>query len=373
MSKLKMRVAAVGFAALAVLGSATGAIAATATDGPSSPSTPGLYAWPASEPNYTVLQFYTKVTQDPTPGANNDANVFWAHQFGSTTDSNGASGYIGFQTPKGAKGGRQVLFSVWGATGCQLGDANYEPVCVNNTDGDPGAGARIFYPWVAGVKYRFTVSKASNKPGWWAGYMYDPTTNVNTRIGYLQFGGSSWGEVYPYGDFVEYYNWNDSSATCGEQFNSSAVFYPITGTDNGASVPAVRYNSTSHSSTCTYADQSAILTGGNANMVATPQSGTAAPPTSTTLTTTTPSVTNGSSITFSYTTPTSSSSSSNWIGIYKQGQTPGSQYSTDWQTASGDRGSVTFTANYGPGTYQVYYLYNDGYSVLAGPVTVTLH
>ncbi len=371
MSKFKARAATVAVAALAMLGSMT-AVAGAATDGPSSLGTPGIYAWPASTPNYTVLQFYTKVTQDPTPGVDNGANVFWSHQFSSTTDANGAGGYIGFQTPKDAKGGRQVLFSVWGATGCQLGDSRYEPVCVNNTDGDPGAGARIFYPWVAGVKYRLSIQQASAKPGWWAAYIYDPTKNQNIRIGYLQFGGTSWGQITPEVDWVEYYNWNDPNAVCGDQLNSGAVFYPITGTNNGKKVAAVPYSSTSHSDTCTYADQSSIATGGSANIVATPQSGTAAPPTANSLTTATPSITNGSSITFNYATPVSSASSSNWIGVYKQGDTPGTQYSTDWQTASGDRGSVTFTANYGPGTYQVYYFYNDGYSVLAGPVTVTV-
>lgn len=364
MRKLKLRAAVVAVAALATFGSMTiGADAAT--DGPSSPSTPGLYAWPASEPNYTQLQFYTKVTNDPTPGVNNGANVFWAHQFSSSNTS--ASGYIGFQTPKDANGNRQVLFSVWGATACTLGDSAYGPKCVSNTDGDPGAGARIYYPWKAGVKYRFTVRKDLSRPGWWRGYFYDPTTNVNHLIGELQFGGGGSSDmVYPYGDFVEYYNWNDSSATCGEQLDSAGVFYPITG-DGGT----VKYTSTSHSSTCTYADHSAILSDGSANMVATPQDGVVAP-TSSSLTASSTSVTNGSSITFNYATPASTNSASNWIGVYKQGQTPGNVYSLTWQRAGGLTGSDTFTANWGPGTYQVYYLYNDGYQVLSGPITITV-
>lgn len=368
MPKFKLRGAAIAIAAIGMLGSLTSP-AGAATDGPSSVGTPGVYAYPASTPDYTQLQFYTKVTEDPTPGLDNGANVFWSHQFSSTTDNSG--GYIGFQTPKRANGGRQVLFSVWGATGCQLGDANYEPVCVNNTDGDPGAGARIFYPWVAGVKYRFTVKQAPSQPGWWVAYLYDPSKNQNLRIGFLQFGGPTTGKIRPEVDWVEYYNWNDPNAICGDQINSSAVFYPITGTDGNATVPPVSYTSTSNND-CDYADLGSILSDGSASIVAKPQGATNPPPTTTTLTTTTSSVANGSSLTFSYTTPLSSSSSKNWIGIYKQGQTPGSQYSTDWKTAGGDRGSVTFTANYGPGTYQVYFLYNDTYQVLAGPITVTL-
>ena len=99
-------------------------------------------------------------------------------------------------------------------------------------------------------------------------------------------------------------------------------------------------------------------------------SGTAS--TGPTLTTTTPSVANGSSVTFSYSTPPATDSAKNWIGVYKPGDTPGSQSSTAWQYTPGTSGSATFTANYGPGTYNVYYFNNDGYSILAGPVTLTL-
>lgn len=72
-------------------------------------------------------------------------------------------------------------------------------------------------------------------------------------------------------------------------------------------------------------------------------------PVNPTLSTTTPSVPNGSSITFSYATPAATNSATNWIGIYKQGNTPGNQSSTDWQYAPGTSGSVTFNANYGKG------------------------
>jgi hypothetical protein len=90
------------------------------------------------------------------------------------------------------------------------------------------------------------------------------------------------------------------------------------------------------------------------------------------LTTSTPSVANGSSITFSYSTPAATNSAKNWVGFYKPSDTPGVQSSTAWQYTPGTSGTVTFTANYGAGTYKVYYFSNDGYSVLAGPVTVTL-
>ncbi|MFD0638251.1 alkaline phosphatase family protein [Catenulispora yoronensis] len=91
-----------------------------------------------------------------------------------------------------------------------------------------------------------------------------------------------------------------------------------------------------------------------------------------TLTTGTPSVANGSQITFSYSTPAATNSAKNWIGFYKPSDTPGVQSSTAWQYTPGTSGTATFTANYGAGTYKVYYFSNDGYTVLAGPVTVTL-
>ena len=91
-----------------------------------------------------------------------------------------------------------------------------------------------------------------------------------------------------------------------------------------------------------------------------------------TLTTSTPSVVNGSSITFSYSTPAATNSAKNWVGFYKPTDTPGTQSSTAWQYTPGTSGTVTFTANYGKGTWKVYYFSNDGYTVLAGPVTVTL-
>jgi hypothetical protein len=93
---------------------------------------------------------------------------------------------------------------------------------------------------------------------------------------------------------------------------------------------------------------------------------------SSSLTTATPSVANGSAVTFSYATPAATNSAKNWVGFYKPGDTPGTQASTAWQYTPGTSGSVTFTANYGPGTYNVYYFSNDGYTVLAGPVSVTL-
>jgi hypothetical protein len=99
------------------------------------------------------------------------------------------------------------------------------------------------------------------------------------------------------------------------------------------------------------------------------------PPAGSTLTTTTPSVASGSPITFQYTTtPASNVSSTNWIGIYPTGDTPGQVSSLTWQYSPGASGSATFAGSSmpGPGTYAVYECYDNGYTVLAGPTYITV-
>ena len=88
-----------------------------------------------------------------------------------------------------------------------------------------------------------------------------------------------------------------------------------------------------------------------------------------TLTTSTPTVKSGADVTFNYSTPPSMLSSKNWVGIYEPGQVPGDVSSTTWQYAPDGSGSLTFsTGGLAAGDYEAYYLYDDGYQVLAGPV-----
>ncbi|TDQ23886.1 discoidin domain-containing protein [Tenacibaculum caenipelagi] len=63
-----------------------------------------------------------------------------------------------------------------------------------------------------------------------------------------------------------------------------------------------------------------------------------------------------------------------WIGIYHQGDTPGLVSSIDWLYVNGQKsatkklknGTVTFSAGLpNTGTYKVYFLQNDGYTILA--------
>lgn len=109
---------------------------------------------------------------------------------------------------------------------------------------------------------------------------------------------------------------------------------------------------------------------GPALAAATQPSASSAP----TLTASAFSVTNGGTVTFTYSTPPGTLSSTNWIGIYSAGQTPGQVSSTTWQYAPDASGSLTFstTSLNGVGSYDVYYLYDNGYQVLAGPLRLSV-
>lgn len=77
-----------------------------------------------------------------------------------------------------------------------------------------------------------------------------------------------------------------------------------------------------------------------------------------------------------------------WIGIYRSTESPGSVPSTTWaytngrQTAGGATGPTGGTVRFAkgakptwplvPGSYKAYFLRNDGYDVLAGPVSFTV-
>ncbi|MFJ3406002.1 endonuclease/exonuclease/phosphatase family protein [Promicromonospora sp. NPDC090134] len=73
----------------------------------------------------------------------------------------------------------------------------------------------------------------------------------------------------------------------------------------------------------------------------------------------------------------------NWIGIYRDGATPGGPASLDWRYVPEAAGTVGWSpadrdgwthnaASVGAGEYDVYLLEDDGYDVLAGPVDLTV-
>ncbi|MGW1810979.1 alkaline phosphatase family protein [Streptomyces sp. NPDC002078] len=86
-------------------------------------------------------------------------------------------------------------------------------------------------------------------------------------------------------------------------------------------------------------------------------------------------VSDGGNVTFRYSVPsTAQVNAKNWVGIYPAGVTPGQQSSLTWSYAPNASGALTFSTGKlnGAGKYDVYYLANDGYSVLAGPISLTV-
>lgn len=78
-------------------------------------------------------------------------------------------------------------------------------------------------------------------------------------------------------------------------------------------------------------------------------------------------------MTFGYSTPAATLSAKNWVGVYHPSDTPGKQASTTFQYAPDASGTVTLdTSQLGGGAWDVYYFYNDKYTVLAGPVALTV-
>jgi phospholipase C len=121
------------------------------------------------------------------------------------------------------------------------------------------------------------------------------------------------------------------------------------------------------------AASAAVTTPGAVTRPAAVAAPAAAAPYQGTLTAPAASVPVGTSITFSYSVPSAGVTSTNWVGIYAAGQTPGDVGSTTYQYTPDASGTVTFdTSSLSPGSYVAYYLYDNGYDVLAGPVGFTV-
>jgi hypothetical protein len=82
----------------------------------------------------------------------------------------------------------------------------------------------------------------------------------------------------------------------------------------------------------------------------------------------------GQALTVTYQTTSTTASSENWVGLYPVGVVPGSQSASAWEWAAGTSGTAAFPASSLPaaGTYALWYLYDNGYNVLAGPTDITI-
>ncbi|MBF9070727.1 alkaline phosphatase family protein [Streptacidiphilus fuscans] len=86
-------------------------------------------------------------------------------------------------------------------------------------------------------------------------------------------------------------------------------------------------------------------------------------------------VSNGGNVTFRYSLPsTAQVNAENWVGIYPAGVKPGAQSSLTWAYTPNQSGAVTLSTGKlnGAGSYDVYYLADNGYTVLAGPFRLTV-
>ncbi|MFF4189585.1 hypothetical protein [Nonomuraea sp. NPDC001831] len=94
------------------------------------------------------------------------------------------------------------------------------------------------------------------------------------------------------------------------------------------------------------------------------------------LRTDTSTVAKGAPLKVRYSTTLGNVSRTNWVGIYPDdgGATIGKKNSFTWAYAPNAAGTVTLDTGSvpGPGRYAAWYLYNDGYSTVAGPLTFTV-
>ncbi|MFC5723914.1 RICIN domain-containing protein [Streptomyces gamaensis] len=236
-------------AAAALLVQATGVTVATA--GPAAASdTPGSYTnydFPRSTTGLSNVTFRTTVTKDPGRAA----NVFWSHQFGFTK-GNGA--YTGMQA-NGPGEKRTFLFSVWDATEARPGSQG--SYCVDFGGEGEGKSCRIKYDWQEGHTYRTRVANEGNR--WFGVTVTDETTGGSFKLGSIRAASD---RISPDGmvDWTEYFEWNDSRASCYDQPYSQARFGPPEG-DNGK--VKAKVSSTSASNSCPGTSRIDVTNGGS--------------------------------------------------------------------------------------------------------------
>ncbi|MEZ0069080.1 hypothetical protein ABIA32_005123 [Streptacidiphilus sp. MAP12-20] len=168
-------------------------------------------------------------------------------------------------------------------------------------------------------------------------------------------------------------NWDESAGEAGNHV--AAVVLGSQGTVQAGTSSNSRYD---HYSTARTIEAALGLPGLTANdSYATPFNDAFVPSTAgtPTLTGNLNAVANGGNATFRYAVPSAAQvSAKNWIGIYPAGVLPGQKGSLAWSYAPNAAGALTFSTSKlsGAGAYDVYYLANDGYSVLAGPFSLTV-
>lgn len=81
----------------------------------------------------------------------------------------------------------------------------------------------------------------------------------------------------------------------------------------------------------------------------------------------------GTALELRYAVAASKVKAKNWVGIWSRGSQPGQQKWLLWQYAAQSSGSLSFaTSGLGPGQYEAWLLYDDGYVLLGGPLPFSI-
>lgn len=243
-------------------------------------STPGLYSntgFPSTVRSVAILDLFITPQTDPGP----DSNVFWSSQI------NSLHGYTGLQTPalvSATEGtGRQFLFSLWGATAAKpgtpasagIGAGSFCTASGTATDGSAGAQCRYRYDWQAGHTYRFRITPdTSQGPGWFKSNVTDvtnDTTGDSFDIGSIYVGTTGTQvPVSSISQWVEYFDWSSSRATCPSAAHTNARFsvraYDTFGNTVYIPAPSVAVNNA-----CPAAYTNASVSNGVATLIGGPQ------------------------------------------------------------------------------------------------------
>ncbi|NBE50401.1 DUF3472 domain-containing protein [Streptomyces boluensis] len=174
------------------------------------PGTYSYYQFPADVTGLESATWSTTVNTDP----GHRSQVFWSHQFGFDK-GNGA--YIGMQTNKGED--RMFLFSVWDVFEWKPGSEG--SWCQSFGGEGEGASCRMRFNWQEG--HTFTFKVAHEGDGWFGATVTDTTAGTSFKLGSIRTPAT---QIAPSGmiDWTEYYEWNDTRATCHDQPFSAARF-----------------------------------------------------------------------------------------------------------------------------------------------------
>jgi hypothetical protein len=229
---------------------AAAAVAVPAGAAQATGSTPGTYTNYSFAGGGTLSEVTFGITVRSDPGR---GNVFWSNQFGF---SNGVGGYLGMQRHR--DGGGMFLFSLWDATGGTPGGSG--TYCQTFSEGGSGYTCRLDRAFVAGHHYTYRIAPGAS--GWYTATIADVTAGTSFVLGSLQVGAGATIDTGGMVDWVEYFDWNNSAATCADEPYSAAFFDLPTGLRSGSRVTAT-VSGTSVSSTCASASSVTPQTGGS--------------------------------------------------------------------------------------------------------------